>query len=486
MGEKIKKSKRKYIVIGIVITLLIAFGANYYIEASKAEKHYYILNVDDTRAYTDERNLVNLGPRLSGTKSEWQGAQYIETQFKGVGLSNVHIEWYNVTCYKVEYAEMSMKPYLRGMIPDPRMSETKFTHLTDFTVQAYSGSRIWQSFRDDLEVVDIGNASSPDAFSGINGRAVIATNDNCPYSYTQLRIKVWENGGDALIIHNVKLLKNMDYPPISFSADVEGPDGHPIPLPDNYTEDNWPDIPTIMVSKKVGNKIKEMVQMQNARLRLNIQLKIEKKPICVVVGEKIGTENKNEIVMLGAHHDTVYTGPGAVDNTVGVVSVISIAREIVKLNTKKTLRFVTFGGEEEGLLGSYEYYKAHADELKGSLSIYLNLDMSHVDIERDNKLPIAVANEKHITTINSIWHDAKERIPDLKKYEVVVYQSNLTSSSDMATFSLEGFEVASCWGSGCWEYHTPKDDIHRINRESFKLVGAVYGSFALHLAGIAS
>ena len=63
--------------------------------------------------------------------------------------------------------------------------------------------------------------------------------------------------------------------------------------------------------------------------------------------------------MLGAHHDTVYNGPGAIDNTVGTVTIIELARQLASHKPKRTIRLATWGGEEEGLFGSTMWFEAH-------------------------------------------------------------------------------------------------------------------------------
>jgi aminopeptidase YwaD len=172
-----------------------------------------------------------------------------------------------------------------------------------------------------------------------------------------------------------------------------------------------------------------------------------------------------------------------VDNTAGTAGLLGIAREIGRLSPQKTVRFATFGGEEEGLLGSYEYFKAYSSRLKGNLGMMLNMDMCNIDTKRSHDLPIVVSDAHYLPVLDGIKAEADRQLALMSGYDVQIYQGNLTSSSDMATFSIEHYKVASCWGSGSYEYHTTKDTSEHINPESFLVVGAVYGSFAYYLAG---
>jgi carboxypeptidase Q len=84
-----------------------------------------------------------------------------------------------------------------------------------------------------------------------------------------------------------------------------------------------------------------------------------------VVAELKGTELPDEIVILGAHLDSWELGTGALDNGCNAALVIDALRSIkaAGIRPKRTLRFILFSGEEEGLLGSYAYVQAHQNEL---------------------------------------------------------------------------------------------------------------------------
>jgi hypothetical protein len=84
-----------------------------------------------------------------------------------------------------------------------------------------------------------------------------------------------------------------------------------------------------------------------------------------VVAELKGTELPDEIVILGAHLDSWELGTGALDNGCNAALVIDALRSIkaAGIRPKRTMRFILFSGEEEGLLGSYAYVRAHQKEL---------------------------------------------------------------------------------------------------------------------------
>jgi hypothetical protein len=93
------------------------------------------------------------------------------------------------------------------------------------------------------------------------------------------------------------------------------------------------------------------------------------------VAEIPGSEKPGEVVILGAHLDSWDLGTGTTDNGTGSMVVLEVARVIAQsgLHPKRTIRFVLFTGEEEGLLGSRAYAAAHAGEAD-SIQAVLVLD----------------------------------------------------------------------------------------------------------------
>jgi hypothetical protein len=84
-----------------------------------------------------------------------------------------------------------------------------------------------------------------------------------------------------------------------------------------------------------------------------------------VVGDLPGGEHPEEVVIVAGHEDSWDLATGATDNGTGTVVALEVLRAIKAsgLHPKRTLRVVLFSGEEEGLLGSSAYMKAHSGEL---------------------------------------------------------------------------------------------------------------------------
>ncbi len=84
-----------------------------------------------------------------------------------------------------------------------------------------------------------------------------------------------------------------------------------------------------------------------------------------VVGEIRGREKPDEAVILGAHLDSWELGTGALDNGCNAALVIEAARAIraTGLVPRRSIRFILFSGEEQGMVGSWQYVQQHRAEM---------------------------------------------------------------------------------------------------------------------------
>src|SRR5262249_42668225 len=81
-----------------------------------------------------------------------------------------------------------------------------------------------------------------------------------------------------------------------------------------------------------------------------------------VIAELSGTRKPSEIVIVGAHYDSVYDCPAANDNGSGVAAILEIARQLRKDKLERTVRFVAFTNEEPPFFRGYDmgsYVHAH-------------------------------------------------------------------------------------------------------------------------------
>jgi carboxypeptidase Q len=102
------------------------------------------------------------------------------------------------------------------------------------------------------------------------------------------------------------------------------------------------------------------------RVEVEITNSFSDKPVDVynTVAEIRGSEKPDEVVVIGAHLDSWDLGTGTTDNGTGSMVVLEAARALEKLGLKpkRTIRFVLFSGEEQGLNGSRAYVEAHKSD----------------------------------------------------------------------------------------------------------------------------
>jgi len=128
----------------------------------------------------------------------------------------------------------------------------------------------------------------------------------------------------------------------------------------------WSPLPAAIVARVHAARLARLSERGDVRVRMDLPSRIggpyEARN---VVAEIRGRERPDEIVLIGAHLDSWDLGTGAEDNGVNAAMMIDIARsfESLGLVPRRTVRFVLFTGEEQGMLGSQAYVLHHAAEM---------------------------------------------------------------------------------------------------------------------------
>ena len=83
----------------------------------------------------------------------------------------------------------------------------------------------------------------------------------------------------------------------------------------------------------------------------------------------------SNVVMAGAHLDSVNAGPGINDNGSGSAALLEVAEQMAKVKPRNQVRFAWWGAEESGLVGSIFYVNGLSQEEQDDIALYLNFDM---------------------------------------------------------------------------------------------------------------
>lgn len=480
----------------------LGFGEDY---------EYELIEFDQQQARMFAEELVTFGHpdwkgRMSGTTEESNTAQYISNEFVEMGYE-AEINEFQVPMHHVN-SEPSFRLCVQGLGgfspcdgPAAIGSQvTSFQHRVDYVIQGFSGQSAYM-FNEDIPVTDLGNGTDEALWQSATGTIGYVRGDSSKVGNTELYSNAAINDLAGLISVN----KNYN------CGKIEGTDCVPIFKGTNYdslVEANGGSIPTeipfISMSKDAGDIFEASVI--NASEPASIELSIDvtndqERTIYVPCGTIKG--KTSEVVIAGAHHDTVYHGQGAIDDSSGVASVLEMARQMSSIvnetgTPERTIKFCTWGGEEEGLWGSRAYVEEMQSSLRENLRLYINFDMNHVDADfenRSNSLTLFTNNADdygHMQRITELYKEKRSEIAD--RYDIQFQlldgdlgdENQMPCNSDHCPFvydlgNKDGRAVV-CYGSGSWEYHTYLDTMDRFNQESLGVSTTIYGTYMRLLA----
>jgi carboxypeptidase Q len=131
--------------------------------------------------------------------------------------------------------------------------------------------------------------------------------------------------------------------------------------------DGFEKVPAVAISTRAADALSaRLAAGEPCVLRLELSCRsLPDAPSANVVGELMGRERPDEILVVGGHLDAWETGDGAHDDGAGCVQAIEAARLLLAtgLRPRRTIRVVLYANEENGMAGAHAYAKTHAGEL---------------------------------------------------------------------------------------------------------------------------
>ena len=219
-------------------------------------------------------------------------------------------------------------------------------------------------------------------------------------------------------------------------------------------------IPAVCIGLEDGMHIKELLTSapQYASLKMtNFSGLIKARNVIATLR---GEEMLQEKIVVGGHLDSWDLATGAIDNGIGSFAVIDMARtfKALKLKTKRTVEFVLFMGEEQGLLGSKAYVAAaqKAHELD-NVKFMLNYDMTNDPKGFSTSRP-------QMKVLFNIWGKEIMRIDTGFKNG---FYPGAGLHSDHQPFMLQGIPVG---GGGGGELPNSSGQFYHSDGDNFKLV----------------
>lgn len=220
-------------------------------------------------------------------------------------------------------------------------------------------------------------------------------------------------------------------------------------------------IPAVCIGKETGMKLKETLKKNKVSAHLVMTNHSDMIKARNVIATLPGTDLPAEKVVIGGHLDSWDLATGAIDNGIGSFAVLDIARafQANKLKPRRTVQFVMFMGEEQGLLGSRHMVRQMvSDGSINTIKYMMNCDMT------GNPVGINAGGKITDTTFFANIGATIQKIDTIYKNKL----SNRSGlHSDHQPFMLEGVPVLSMHSNldrsiyGC--YHSDCDDFKLVN-----------------------
>ena len=276
--------------------------------------------------------VANGGTRVSGTKGFDDSADYAEKVFKDAG--------YNVTRQSFQFQSFIELPgtNLSQVTPTP-------TAAIETNILSYSGSGSVTATVSTLPTVTGCNTADFAGFT--SGNIALISRGACPFSAKATNAKA--AGASAVVIYN------------NAAGELNGTLGAEFSL----------NIPVTGIELAVGQKL---AAIPGLVLSISTSTLRGTATTSNVIAESKGGDADN-VVMVGAHLDSVDAGGGIQDNGTGSAAVLEVAKQMANVKTTTKVRFALWGAEESGLVGSTNYVKTLPEADKNKIALYLNFDM---------------------------------------------------------------------------------------------------------------
>jgi hypothetical protein len=227
-------------------------------------------------------------------------------------------------------------------------------------------------------------------------------------------------------------------------------------------------IPSVCISLESGQALRAWMQEEHGRIHALIDMTNKSRKIRArnVIATLKGSKFPDEKIIIGGHLDSWDLATGAIDNGIGSFAVMDIARTFkkLKLKPKRTIEFVLFMGEEQGLLGS----RAMVENLKKSGQLDNVRYMMNLDMTNDPTGLNAFGRSDMLTFLNMVGETIKGVEPAFANQT----QNQAGLHSDHQPFMLEGVPVVGMNGHLAKEvldcYHANCDKMNLVNADQLK------------------
>ena len=404
--------------------------------------------------YTSQEVMENLtvlcdeyGARFAGTPEEYEAATFIAACFERYGLQNVKLETYPYAGWTRGTASLEvLEPISRVL----HCISLPYCPAADITT----------------ELVSVG-CGSPDEYAALgpaDGKLVMAKSASPPDLGRWVHRK--EKFERAVLAGASGFIFVSEHPGVG-------------PETGSLQNDNPAPIPGISVCKEDGEFLARLIARNNGNVTLKLRTTDINEPRTSwnVVADLPGTEDTEDMVIVGCHYDGHDISQGAHDPASGMVAVIEASRVLSTYaadSLKCGIRFIAFGTEEIGLTGAFRYVDAHSSELD-NIRFMINMDAAGGASRKGIVL-------HHWNDLGPFFNTARQQM----NTEMPVGQK-VHSYSDHFPFFLKG--VPSCHmgdpesaPAGRGFGHTAYDTLDKIELANLRAASATGARVALRCA----
>jgi aminopeptidase YwaD len=427
------KIKTFKVGMSLLLYSAVVFGTAFTLPQATVPTEAKQQNISGDRIYHDIAWMSNRdNARVAGTEGEHRTAAAIAKRFRKLGL-DVKVQKFPFKTFISHGQELTL------LSPENKTIEAK-----TFT---YSPSTPEQGLSAEVAFAGLGK---PEDFAGVDVKGKIALIQRGELTFYEKVQNAAKAGAIGAILYN------------NVSGALSGTLGQEA------------DIPAIGLSDVDGKQLQELIA---AGKRVSVTMKVKTEILDTYSQNVIGTlkaskkASTKKTLILGAHYDGVDT-PAANDNASGTSTMLEVARALSHKKLNMNVKFIAFGAEEAGLVGSEYYVQSLQDKDKANIVGMINMDM------------VGVGDTFNILTASP---DAKSFVADhaakLADELKLPYERGYSTRSDHAPFEAAGIPVAFVHVSEDPYYHSDEDTLDKIQKDMLKKSGTLVVKLIKEIAG---
>jgi len=395
-----------------------------------------------------ESLTTEVGQRMAGTEAEARARDWAVAKFKEIGLENVRVEPFTIPGWErgAETASITA-PYPQNL---------EITALGYSVATPATGIEAEVVYFSELDALQETTEDLTGKIAFIDGRMKKAP-DGAGYGPAGMKRRVGaseaaKHGAVAVLIRSV------------------GTDSHRFPHTGGMRY--APDVAKIPIAAVSGPDADQIERIFKRGETITVKMTLSPistggRPTGNVIGEIVGTEEPEKIVLISGHLDSWDLGTGAIDDGAGIGISAGAAQVIIEsgLKPKRTIRVVAYGSEEIGLLGGFAYRDKYKAELP-----------NHV-MATESDFGAEAPYEVHYN-----WTEGREDMQMLADLlELPLIKKDTTGGPDIGPIKREGVPAMRLQQDGTDYFdlhHTHDDTFDKIDPNEIKKNTAGFAAMA--------